>query len=440
MKKNILQAIFFDGHQNWRKFLNKYGRKIRPVVKKEVHKFEFCGDIRKGYRLFVCEGCHQTKIIPLKCKGKFCPTCAVGESQRWSDLVADDMFTVNHRHVIFTIDEGLREIFLMDKYREPLLKGLMDEASRIILDFFHKNKHAQPGIVTALHTFGSKLEFNPHVHMVVTMGGITPDGQWCDYDYLPYKLLRVYWQNAVLKLIRRTLSSWDKARVQPRLQRAYQNNGQGFYVNAPQRSRTHLKGLLKYISRYMKRGPIALDRILMYDGNEVLFSYKDKRTNLIETQLMSAEAFIGALIRHIPDYHFKTIRRYGIYSRRIKGLMKKVMATFQKTVRRMLVNLRKAMHRKTWVDRIAEVFGYNPLKCSRCGEFFEFMGTSVAKNGCLKVQYAKEHQAYQYMEEVNQKIGQEEYQSKYQEAEAQAYARLRFDWERQRQIYMSELP
>lgn len=440
MKKNILQTIFFDKHQNWAKFLKNHGRRIRPVVKKEVAKFEFCGDIRKGYRLFVCEGCHSTKLIALKCKGKFCPTCAVGESQRWSDLVAHDMFAVNHRHVIFTIDEGLREIFLMDKYRSVLLKGLMDEAARVVLEALGKNRKVQGGVVAALHTFGSKLEFNPHVHMVVTMGGITPDGQWKTYDYLPYKRLRVYWQNAVLKLIRRTLSPWDKKRVQPRLQRAYKANAEGFYVNAPKRSRTHLKGLLKYISRYMKRGPIAVDRILMYDGESVLFSYKDKRTNRKETHLMSVEAFIGALIRHIPDRHFKTIRRYGIYSRRIKTLMKQVMAVYQKAVRRRLVELKQVMRVKSWTEKTVEVFGYDPLKCSDCGEFFEFMGTSVAKNGRLKVQYAKDRQARHYMLEVNQNIAKEAYQTKYKQAEAAAYDRCRFSWERQRRIYLSEMP
>ncbi|WP_327785444.1 transposase, partial [Pediococcus acidilactici] len=56
---------------------------------------------------------------------------------------------------------------------------------------------------------------------------------------------------------------------------------------------------------------------------------KDKRTNRKETHLMSVEAFIVALIRHIPDRHFKTICRYGIYSRRIKTLMKQVMAVYQ---------------------------------------------------------------------------------------------------------------
>ncbi|WP_235019580.1 restriction endonuclease subunit S [Pediococcus acidilactici] len=88
----------------------------------------------------------------------------------------------------------------------------------------------------------------------------------------------------------------------------------------------------------------------MYDGESVLFSYKDKRTNRKETHLMSVEAFIGALIRHIPDRHFKTIRRYGIYSRRIKTLMKQVMAVYQKAVRRRLVELKQGYLQKLFPE------------------------------------------------------------------------------------------
>lgn len=138
MKKNVLEAIFFDENNNWDKFLKKHGRRVRPVVKNEVKKFRYCGDIRMGYRLFVCEGCHKIKHIPLKCKGKFCPSCDAGESQKWAAATANDLFSVIHRHVIFTIDEGLRDIFLMEKYRSELLKGLMDEAAKIMLDFFQK--------------------------------------------------------------------------------------------------------------------------------------------------------------------------------------------------------------------------------------------------------------------------------------------------------------
>ncbi|WP_280737191.1 MULTISPECIES: transposase zinc-binding domain-containing protein [unclassified Enterococcus] len=90
MKTNVLQAIFFDEYHNWDKFKEKYNRKIRPIVKTEVNKFRDCGDIRKCYCLFVCEGCHQVKFVPLRCKGKFCPTCATGENQRWAKVVAND--------------------------------------------------------------------------------------------------------------------------------------------------------------------------------------------------------------------------------------------------------------------------------------------------------------------------------------------------------------
>uniref|UniRef100_UPI00386AA525 hypothetical protein n=1 Tax=Lacticaseibacillus paracasei TaxID=1597 RepID=UPI00386AA525 len=100
---------------------------------------------------------------------------------------------------------------------------------------------------------------------------------------------------------------------------------------------------------------------------------------------MTVENFIGALIQHIPDYHFKTIRCYDIYSRWVKTPMKKVMAAFQKEVHRLLINLSKVMKRKSWAGSMVEEFGYDPLKCSDCGEYFEFMGTSLAKNGRLKV-------------------------------------------------------
>lgn len=111
MKKNLLQAIFFDDYQNWNRFIEKYGRRILPVVKKEVNKFRYCRDISKGYRLFVCDGSHNPKRVPLSYKGKFCPTCSVGKSQRWAEVTANSLFRVVRRHVVFTIDAGLCDNF-----------------------------------------------------------------------------------------------------------------------------------------------------------------------------------------------------------------------------------------------------------------------------------------------------------------------------------------
>lgn len=118
----------------------------------------------------------------------------------------------------------------------------------------------------------------------------------------------------------------------------------------------------------MKRGPIALSRIIMYDGDTVMFNYMDKRTNIKETMTMSIDEFIATLIHYIQNKNFKTIRRYGIYSRRIKTLMKKVMKEYQKRVKKLFINLNGDLRPKSWEERITEEFGENFLECSCCGE------------------------------------------------------------------------
>src|SRR5690554_1307307 len=135
METNILKQIFFGEHGHWDRFIEKNKDRIRPVVIKEVEKFRGCGDPKKGFTLLVCEGCHDLKRIPHRCKGRFCTSCANGETEEWSRVMNEDVFQVNHRHVIFTIDEGLREIFLKHRY---LLKPFMNEAVGIIQSYFKK--------------------------------------------------------------------------------------------------------------------------------------------------------------------------------------------------------------------------------------------------------------------------------------------------------------
>jgi hypothetical protein len=94
------------------------------------------------------------------------------------------VYQVNHRHVIMTIDEG-------------------------------------SGIIAGIHTFGAGMNFNPHIHMIVTMGGMKKNGEWKTYDYTSFKMLRKQWQTVALKLIRRKLNDKEKKKVQPLLQKAY---------------------------------------------------------------------------------------------------------------------------------------------------------------------------------------------------------------------------
>ncbi|TDF97760.1 hypothetical protein E1757_13965 [Paenibacillus piri] len=108
----MLKQILFDENGNWNAFSAKHKKKIRFVVIKEVEKYRKCGDPRNGFKVFVCEGCHDIKWVPYRCKGRFCTTCSCGETEEWSRLMCEDVVQVNHRHVVFTIDEGLWDVFL----------------------------------------------------------------------------------------------------------------------------------------------------------------------------------------------------------------------------------------------------------------------------------------------------------------------------------------
>lgn len=380
METNVLKRIFLE---NWVSFYEKHMDRIRPAVKKEIEKFLGCGDAKNGFKLLVCEGCHDVRRVPYRCKGRFCTTCSCGETEEWSRMMAEDVFQVNHRHMIFTIDEGLREIFM--KHRE-MLKDFMDEAVRVVQEHFEKKHKVTPGVIAGLHTFGSKLNFNPHVHMLVTMGGMTENGEWKTYDYIPFQKLRKVWQTVVLKLIRRTLTEEEKRKVQPLLQKAYLENEEGFYVHAPKQS-GNVKAQLGYIGRYIRRPAIAVDRIVSYDGEMVVFRYHDKADGKDKEEQVTVEEFISRLIRHIPDEQFKMIRHYGVYARRAKKICKEKVKAWQATVKRTLVRVKQVIRRK-WKERIKANTGKDPMVCPKCECYYEYKGEVCLEAGRLRVKYA----------------------------------------------------
>jgi hypothetical protein len=349
MDKNILWQIFFDERGNWSRFLKKYGNRIRPVVKKEVEKFRDCGEMKKGFKLFVCEGCHDIKVLAYRCRSRFCTSCSCGEAEEWSRVLSQDAYQVIHRHVIFTIDEGLRIVFEKHRY---LLKDLMDGAAGLLKEYLLKKKHVQAGIIAGLHTFGARGQFNPHVHMMVTMGGMKRDGEWLTYDFFPFEMLRKQWQTVVLKLLREKLPLNEKKRVQTLLQKAWSDNKDGFYIYAP-KQKGNVREQLRYIGRYMRKPAIGINRIKNYDGDTVEIRYVDKEDGQEKQEKMSVEEFIGRLIKHIPEEHFKVIRHYGIYARRIVKLCRKLVEAWQKTIRRWIVRMNR-LKRRNWRERQTE--------------------------------------------------------------------------------------
>jgi hypothetical protein len=92
MESNILKRIFFDEHNHWDHFVKKYHRNLRPNVIKEVEKFKGCRNPKNGFKLLVCEGCHDIKRVPYRCKVRFCTTSSCGETEERGRLLLEEVF------------------------------------------------------------------------------------------------------------------------------------------------------------------------------------------------------------------------------------------------------------------------------------------------------------------------------------------------------------
>jgi hypothetical protein len=116
----------------------------------------------------------------------------------------------------------------------------------------------------------------------------------------------------------------------------------------------------KYIGRYTKRPPMSESRIKEYNGETVVFEYVDKKEGVHRTITLPVEQFIGRLIRHIHDKHYRAVRYAGIYSNR--------------TRKTDVENARELLHEKappepvvlTWRERRKRQNGYDPLECHFC--------------------------------------------------------------------------
>jgi hypothetical protein len=240
------------------------------------------------------------------------------------------------------------------------------------------------GIVQVIHTFGADLKWHPHLHLLVTEGGLSLDGQrWIK----PYNQGWLMAHDALKKM-------W-KYHVVAAFREAHKQGQLRFPANAEflaQYSRfnalldklwrlvwyAHIgaclldpSATLRYIGRYTKRAVLAEYRITYYDGKVVRFAFKDyAEGGQTSFKTLPVLAFIGRLIRHIPDKHFKMVRYSGLFATRCRSrnltLARRALGLPDPKLpppdEAPIVSL------QTWRARRQAQQGTDPLRRSRCGQ------------------------------------------------------------------------
>lgn len=267
---------------------------------------------------------------------------------------------VKHRHCVFTIPQELRPLFLQDP---SLLNCLFSAVNSVVSRMFKsqiKSVSFTPGFISVLHTFGRDLKWNPHIHCLISEGGVANSLQWRHVRHFNYKLLRDSFQTALLSELHSCIGdSFNKLKAS-----IYARQQNGFYVRAMPTECEPSK-VIKYIGRYLGRPVIATSRIDSYDGYFVTFHYNRHEDNKLITEILPVLDFIARLTQHIPEKHFKMIRYYGIYARHRKS-DKYLRRAISREKHKIFLSFNR------WRDCILRSFGYDPLKCPTCAKTMLF--------------------------------------------------------------------
>lgn len=266
-----------------------------------------------GVNISVCEDCGCISIHNNSCRSRCCPVCQEFPKEKWIDAQKENVLDAPYYHVVFTVPEELNPIIYSNQ--KLLYDALYHAASSTLNELAKDSKYlgADIGYICILHTWGSAMNYHPHIHTIVLGGGLDKDSKWKDTGgkfFLPY--------GVIAKVFR---------------------------------------------EKYTHRIAISNHRIKSMTEATVTYAVKDyKNKGQWNEKTVPGEEFIRRFLMHVPTKHFVRIRHYGLLSCRNKS--KKM------THCRNLLGCKKyisALKNRSATEMIKLLYNIDVCRCSSCG-------------------------------------------------------------------------
>ena len=347
------------------RFAREYGP-WRPVVARVAEKFLACGVLDHGFARIRCDDCAHEYLLAFSCKCRyFCPSCHAKRLAIWTQWLDTTLLApVPHRQVVFTIPKRLRAYCL---YRRRLLGEIARVAARTVTTAIRTltgERDLAVGIVACLQTHGSRANWHPHLHLLVTDGGFRPDGTFVSWPVHDTARLTEAFRRAVLRLFVR-LALFDEDQAAGMLTWPHS----GFHVHTavwvPEVDRAFATRLV----RYCARNPIALER-LTYDRAAKAVTYRSDKSEgpTAGTETADPLEFLARVLVHIPDQGHVTTRYYGWYANRPRGMRRQAEPAAVDAPPMIIPAPRVAPTEATrrWAGLLQQIFEVDPLACPTC--------------------------------------------------------------------------
>jgi len=172
----------------------------------------------------------------------------------------------------------------------------------------------------ALHTWGRQLNLHPHTHCLVTAGGLNRQGEWQGVDdfLLPIRVVKSLYRGRFQDAIRQAYEQGELTLPPDMNDKAFWKLYRAAYqkqwsVRIEERYE-HGKGVMLYLARYLKGGPLNPAQIKSCDSKNVVFNYKDHRDKRVKPLSLKITELLRRLLLHVPAIGVHTVRHYGLYA------------------------------------------------------------------------------------------------------------------------------
>lgn len=331
-----------------------------------------CRTAALGGHLWECSACGFQQPHYNSCRNRGCPNCQALAQARWIEAREKRILPVGHHHVVFTLPSQLRTLVRWNPTAG--FKLLFAAVNETLATLAEDVLGVRLGVTAVLHTWTRDLRFHPHVHCVVTAGGLSlDDTQWVERtEFLfPSARMKALFRARLLAGLQRARDAGELTlpedgaqpdeRAWKRLMRRLPPKKKWVvHVEAPFGRSTHV---LRYLGRYTHRIAISDQRLVSFDARGVCF-----RTRKGQTATLDPLAFIGRFLQHVLPRRFHKIRHYGLYaSANAKTRLPQARRLLGSGDSGLIDDDTADQEPQTWLELLARLIQGNPLICPSCG-------------------------------------------------------------------------
>lgn len=325
-----------------------------------------CRTAALGGHLDTCRSCGHEHPAYNSCRNRHCPKCQALAQERWIAARSERILPVRHFHVVFTLPSQLRKLARWNP--RALFDALFHAASRSLLELGRDRLGCELCATMVLHTWTRELLFHPHVHAVVTAGGLSLDGlHWrgCARDYLlPVEVLGTLLRGKMLAALNalydqgafKGLEAFDDPEGFDRMMRQLPPTRWLVYAKKPFRRTRHV---FEYLGRYTHRVGISNSRLLDVTPQRVTF-----RTRGDKTTTIAPVEFLARLVDHVLPPRFVKIRHYGLLAAvNVDGKLEQARRLLNPET----VPATRPPKPHSWLDDLASLTQRDVRRCPKCG-------------------------------------------------------------------------